>query len=117
MITVLIVEDEKAIRDTQAALLEMSGFQVLTASDVTEAIKIIEANRINVMFSDIRLGPESGLDLAYWVHYTRPEIAVVLMTGYHSEKKEIHWPLLMKPFLNEQAVDIINKTLALRDNH
>jgi len=114
MTTILIVEDEQGIRETQAALFEMEGFEVLTAESATDALKIIGAKLIDVMLSDIRLGSESGLELAYMVQENRPEIAVVLMTGYSSQNKEIRWPLLMKPFLCEEAVEIINRALALR---
>jgi DNA-binding NtrC family response regulator len=112
MTAILIVEDEKAIRDTQAELLGMSGFEVVTADSGSEAIRIIESRWIDVLLSDIHLGQESGLDLAYWAHYTHPEIAVILMTGYSSRRKEISWPLLMKPFLHDQVVELINKVLA-----
>jgi len=114
MTVILLVEDEKGIRDTQATLFEYAGFEVMKAASATDAQKIIEHRHVDVLFSDIRLGRESGLDLAYWVHTHYPLVAVVLMTGYSGERNELRWPLLMKPFLNDEAVELINKTLALR---
>ena len=116
MTVILLVEDEQGIRDTQATLFEYAGFEVLKAASATDAQKIIEHRHVDVLFSDIRLGRESGLELAYWVHTHHPLVAVVLMTGYSGEKNELRWPLIMKPFLNDQAVELINKTLAERGN-
>ena len=63
------------------------------------------------MLSDIRLGKESGLELAYTVHREYPSVGVILTTGYSGGNNEIRWPLIMKPYLCEQAVAVINKVM------
>jgi len=115
MTRILLVEDETAILDTQAELLRYAGFEVIATTSATEALTILENEQIDVLFSDIRLGRESGLELAYMTHRDHPEVAVVLTTGYSGGKGEIRWPLLMKPYLCEQAVALINKTLTKRE--
>lgn len=114
MTRVLLVEDEPGILETQTVLLSQSGFEVIGVSSATEATMILRGEpHIDVLFSDIRLGAESGLELAYYTQVNHPDVAIVLTTGY-SGGPAIHWPLLMKPFLNEQAVELINQTLARR---
>jgi len=116
MTTILLVEDVPEILKTQAILLRKAGFEVIETASATGALEILASEHIDVLFSDIRLGNESGLELAYQVHRDYPEIAVVLTTGYSGGAHEIRWPLIMKPYLSEQAVQLINKTLLQRGN-
>lgn len=115
MTTILLVEDETEILTTQAELMRMAGFDVITAKSATEATLILDSGQqIDVLFSDIRLGNESGLDLAYRTHMQYPDIVVILTTGYSGGNGEVRWPLLMKPYLCEKAVELINKVLVQR---
>lgn len=115
MTTVLLVEDEVEILKTEAELFRMRGFDVMAAATAEEARHLLDGSQhIDVVFSDIRLGSESGLELAYWVHLHHPDVCVVLTTGYSGSGNEIRWPLLMKPFLCEQAVKLINSVLEQR---
>lgn len=83
---VLVVEDDNAVRKiTQERLLAL-GYTVLTAATADEAVGVLQDNpAIALIFSDIRMpGAMSGYDLAQWAHDNRPDIRVLLTSGYHT---------------------------------
>lgn len=112
--SVLIVEDEKAILEVQQELLKLASFDVFTATTLGDAMRILSTQKIDVLFADIRLGNESGLDLAYIAQTLYPNLAVVLTTGYSSALRDnvICWPVLTKPYLNEDCVTALNEAVA-----
>jgi two-component system response regulator AtoC len=81
--TILIVDDEKHTRDGLRRSLE-DDFDVYTASNADEALKLIAADRIDLVLTDLRLGGEDGLSLiAKILQSPRPPICM-LMTAYGS---------------------------------
>src|SRR6202011_5395296 len=81
--TILIVDDEKHTRDGLRRSLE-DDFDVYTASNADEALKLIAADRIDLVLTDLRLGGEDGLSLiAKILQRPRPPICM-LMTAYGS---------------------------------
>jgi CheY-like chemotaxis protein len=82
--TLLIVEDEPLIRVALLEYLEECGFEVLAATNATEAIEItLESGRqIDLVFSDVVMpGPINGFGLAQWLRRNRPQVPIVLTSG------------------------------------
>jgi PAS domain S-box-containing protein len=81
---VLIVEDEPELLALAANLFRNIGYDVLSASNAADARVIIERDpgAVNVVFTDLVMPGESGLDLADWVCAQHPDIKVVLTSGY-----------------------------------
>jgi CheY-like chemotaxis protein len=81
---VLIVEDEFDVREMAQQLFESLGYDVLLASTGAEALEILEhEDKIDVLFSDVVMpGGMSGVELARRVHAMRPEVRLVLASGY-----------------------------------
>lgn len=81
---VLAVEDNKAVLNLTRKRLKALGYTVIEATDASRAIELLETGRkVSLVFSDIRMpGPLSGYDLAAWVAEHRPEVKVLLTTGY-----------------------------------
>ena len=82
---VLIVDDEMATAFGLKALLEGPDVEVLTAVNAVSARRILRAETISVMLSDIRLSgtlDAEGLDLLQFVKEECPDTKVILMTGY-----------------------------------
>ncbi len=86
--TILLVEDELAVRQTVAMFLSRWGYQVLEAGDGPEAIRLWQTarDRVDLLFTDMVM-PEgvSGLELAQRLRESKPGLKVILASGYSSE--------------------------------
>jgi CheY-like chemotaxis protein len=104
--TILVVEDEPAVRDHSVASLRELGYRVLSAADGHAALRIISREaEIEVLFTDIGLpGGMTGRQLAEAARVRRPDLKVVYTTGYarnaivHGNVLEPGTELLPKPF-------------------
>lgn len=85
---ILFVDDERALRDFVAHVLTTSGFRVLTASDGAEALSIIAAQPVDMLFTDIVMPSRNGVDLAEQAKRLRPQIRVLFVTGYAQRATE-----------------------------
>ncbi len=99
--TVLLVEDNPAVADASAGLLEQLGYTVRWASDAETALAEIEADGIDVVFSDIIMpGKMDGLKLALTIRERNPTLPILLTTGYSESAKHVRsdFPVLRKPY-------------------
>ena len=79
--TVLVVDDEPQVCEVLQTWLSRSGFDVLAAADVPEAIGHLESGEIGVMVADIHMPGQSGLDLLAYVRDHHPRCHVVIISG------------------------------------
>ena len=103
--TVLLVEDEDAVRNIVRLALTMQGFTVLQASGGEEAIQLATAHKgpIHLLVTDVVMPEMSGRRLAEVVRRHRPEIPVLFMSGYTEEAVVNHGvdssdAFIQKPF-------------------
>jgi len=81
--TVLVVEDEDALRDVTQRILARSGYQVLTAASGPEALKIAEGeHHIDLLLTDVIMPHMLGQELAARMREVRPGIPILYMSGY-----------------------------------
>jgi CheY-like chemotaxis protein len=107
--TVLVVEDDPAVRKLVAGFLESRGYVVLAAGSGAEALTAAEAYRgeIDLIITDFGLGAMNGLELAARIAGTRPGIAILLISGYTELplppglKDAVRAQFLAKPFTME----------------
>ena len=78
---ILVVDDEENIRYTFTAFLEDAGHEVQTASSRHEALQCLAGTSFDLVFIDIMLGSESGIDLLGEVRRHQPLCPVVMVTG------------------------------------
>jgi PAS domain S-box-containing protein len=113
--TALIVEDNAAVRQVAASTFHSLGFEVIEAASGDEAARVLEANgHVRLVFSDVRMpGELTGIDLARLIRSERPDIHVILTTGYVDSDKTIEdIDLLYKPY---RAADLAQKIQALME--
>jgi CheY-like chemotaxis protein len=108
--TVLVVDDEDAVRQTSARLVQSLGYAALEASDGVEARAHVSAHvgRIDILLCDIAMPGEDGRDLAAELVALRPELRVVFMSGYSSDMPDIRVEgalFLQKPFDREELAE------------
>jgi two-component system, cell cycle sensor histidine kinase and response regulator CckA len=79
--TVLLVDDEPTILSLMARVLGAGGRQVLTAGSVPEALRLVEATRIDLLVTDRRLPGGDGLELAAALRRRWPGLPVLVVSG------------------------------------
>jgi hypothetical protein len=104
--TILLVEDEDAVRMLSQALLERQGYRVLVAASAEEATNIAGSARtpIHLLVTDVVMPGESGPELFEHLHPLRPEMRVLFLSGYTDDAivrrgvLKAGTPFLQKPF-------------------
>ena len=119
--TILVVEDTAVVLKIVRTLLEKANFRVLAATSADEAMRFAEsAKTIDLLLSDVMMPDLSGPDLALKLRELRPEMRVMLMSGYPDGALLVlnyGWHFITKPFVPAQLVAKINEVLdeELRD--
>jgi PAS domain S-box-containing protein len=117
--TILVVEDEPALRDMTTQILERAGYQVLAVGDGTEALARSETlATFDVLITDVVMPAMSGIELAERMMDRHPKLAVVLLSGYTAETLDLERVtargaiFLSKPVTSNQLLSAIVRTMA-----
>ena len=102
--TVLFVEDDVAVRIATAELLASKGFHILVAPDGATALRLLAEHPVDVLFTDVVMPDLDGITLVRQAKRLRPDLKVMLMTGYYSRAAEAQklGKLLFKPVRGDQ---------------
>jgi NtrC-family two-component system response regulator AlgB len=112
---ILIVDDEKSIRLTTSFALESEGHYVETAEDGTLAMRRIKEEDFDLVFLDLRLGDENGLDILQKIIALKPHQLVTIFTAHASIPTAVKatqlgaFDYLEKPFTPDQLRAILIK--------
>ncbi len=115
--TILVVDDDRGVRDVAERVLVKAGYTVLVASDGDEALAIVTRDqcRIDLLLSDMVMPGLQGHELAAAVERVRPDIKTILMSGYAEPLAGNGEPdptlrLLDKPFTRTALLDVVHAT-------
>ena len=111
---VLVVEDEASVRALTTQSLRSLGYRVLEADNARDALRIVEENPdLQMVMSDVVMpGELDGLELAQRVHAKRPEIALLIVSGYTDHASSpIPWPTLAKPYRRDELARALREAL------
>ncbi len=108
--TVLIADDEEAIREVTTSLLERLGFRVIMAADGLETVDryIEHSEEISVLLMDINMPRLNGLETALRIRHINPKLPILFMSGYPREQ-------VMSRFGNQPHTDFIKKPFQSRE--
>jgi CheY-like chemotaxis protein len=115
--SLLVVDDEKALRNLASELLRSKGYRVLLAGNGIDALKILEENHIDLLISDVVMPNMDGYKLSALVREKFPDVKIQLISGYHdnrsrTEEDEIlNATLLNKPFTAKSLYQAVRKRL------
>jgi CheY-like chemotaxis protein len=115
--TILVVEDDPAVRALVVATLEHAGHRVLVASTPAEAVALADGlpDKIDLLLTDVVMPGGNGPDLAERLVTRRPELRVLLMSGYDSpfpeDRRQEGFVFLAKPFGADQLCEAVTKLL------
>jgi PAS domain S-box-containing protein len=116
--TILVVEDERPIRELARRILERRGYRVLDATDGVQALEVAaEAGRIDLLLTDLTMPRMGGADLAARLLEGRPDLPIVYMSGYGEDQLAEHGVidssvrLLSKPFAVNELVQMVEAAM------
>jgi DNA-binding NtrC family response regulator len=87
--TILVVDDEDALRTVLSSELEGEGYDVATAADGDEAIKIVQKKPFNLVLLDIKMPKVDGFEVLKFVKEKYPDVKVIMLTGFADLKNAI----------------------------
>jgi CheY-like chemotaxis protein len=117
--TVLLVEDEEAVRDLAARALKDFGYNVLCAGSGPEALELLSGHsgRLDLLITDLIMPRMDGRQLAQKVRMVRPRAKLLFMSGYGGSNLEIEVPgftVLQKPFTAFRLAKRVRQVLDAR---
>jgi CheY-like chemotaxis protein len=115
---VLVVDDDPVVGESFNRVLSRKGYAVITAANGDEALAKMQAERYDLVFTDLRMPGMDGLEVAEQVKARQPWTPVVIVTGYGSKPSEDRAraigvsEFLNKPLSPEMIEDSAAKALA-----
>jgi two-component system cell cycle sensor histidine kinase/response regulator CckA len=120
--TILLVEDQDAVRDLAHRILSANGYRVLTARSGQEALDVARTHTdsIDVLLTDVVMPGMSGDELAGWLSNTHEGLKTIFMSGFSEQALAPHrlavgaGDFLAKPFTADNLLLRVHETLASR---
>lgn len=115
---ILIVDDEAALRQTLARILQRAGFEVTTSPNGDEALKLLSQHAFDLVYLDIRMPDINGLEVLKAIHAKYPEVSVVLFTAQPDLNSAVQalrhgaTDYLLKPLKPQMLIDRTRSILA-----
>ncbi len=119
--TILIIDDEKNIREGLSAALELDGYSVKLAANGAEGLALIEKGDIDLVITDLRMPGVSGEEVLAKVRGESPGIPVIVLTGHGSIDTAVDamrngaYDFLTKPLSLDRLSLIVKRALAGRE--
>jgi response regulator RpfG family c-di-GMP phosphodiesterase len=113
--SILVVDDEKVIRDMLADLLDMEGFHVRTAEDGSSALDELGRAHYDLVLSDLKMPKMGGIALLDQIGRVAPQAVTVIMTGFGTVETAIDamkrgaYDYVLKPFKLEEVVHVVRR--------
>ncbi|MFA6035033.1 MAG: sigma-54 dependent transcriptional regulator [Myxococcota bacterium] len=118
---VLIVDDEKEIREILALIVRSEGFCSIDAPNGETALKLIRSEHPDLILTDMRMPGMDGIEVMRKSRSIDPEVPVIVITAYADVKqavstlKEGAHDYLSKPFDNEEVARVVRRAMKERD--
>jgi PAS domain S-box-containing protein len=117
--TILVVEDQPAVREFTVRMLDDAGYRVLAATDATQALELVAAGHepIDLLFTDVALPGMSGGELAQQLVELIPGLRVLYTSGYNDDEvvrrgvRAAEVRLLAKPYTRKLLCETVRSVL------
>src|SRR5512142_655625 len=120
MASILVVDDERSMRELLEILLRKQGHEVTTAADAAAALEQVAKTELDLVISDLRLGRGSGIDVLAAVKERSPGTEVVMVTAYATAENAVQamklgaYDYVLKPFKVDELKLVLEKALEHR---
>src|SRR6266568_4623129 len=117
MAAILIVDDERSMREFLEILLAKQGHEVSSAADLPAALARAAAGDLDLVITDLRLGRDSGIDVLQKVKAASPTTEVVMVTAFATTDTAVQamklgaYDYLQKPFKVDELKLVVEKSL------
>ena len=117
---ILAVDDEAIILDSFRKILVVAGYSIDTVEKGREALGLILKNDYDFVFTDLKMPEMDGLEVTKAVKHLRPDIDVIVITGYASIETAVEtmkygaMDYVQKPFTEDELINFFNKSLIKR---
>jgi len=114
---ILVVDDERVIREILAEFLSLEGFSVHTVEDGEKALTELRLRPYDLLITDLKMPRLSGLQLLEKIEAERLGVLTVLMTGFGTVETAIEamkkgaYDYLLKPFKVEEVIHVVERAL------
>lgn len=112
---ILVVEDERLVREGVQEMLISMGYKVETADSVSAALKAFADHPVNLLLTDMILPDGSGKDVIEGIRGRDLSVPIVIMTGYTLDSKSLEkydFPVLVKPFTVARLAQTVRSALS-----
>jgi CheY-like chemotaxis protein len=111
---VLLVEDNRQVREFAQDLLMDLGCDVVPAASAREALEALKSEKVDLVFTDVVMPETSGVELATAIRGRMPDLPVLLATGYSEEllKTDHDFMVLPKPYSGKSLLEAMAAALA-----
>jgi len=116
-IRILVVDDEESVRTLLTDIMELEGYHVETAATVPEALSKIGREVYDLVLTDLKIGPHSGMEIVKHVRSTSTETEVMMITAYATVETAVQamklgaCDYITKPFQFEELTHRIRNVL------
>jgi CheY-like chemotaxis protein/glycine cleavage system H lipoate-binding protein len=119
---ILCVDDEEVILASFRKILVVDGYSVDTVTSGKEALGLIQTHHYDFVFTDLKMPEMDGVEVAKSVKHLRPDIDVVIITGYATVETAVEcmkygvMDYVQKPFTMEELLEFVKKALIKRQD-
>ncbi len=119
---ILCVDDEAIILDSFRKILVLDGYSIDTVEKGQEALHLVQSNHYDFLFTDLKMPEMDGVDVAKGVKHLRPDIDVIIITGYATVETAVEvmkfgaMDYVQKPFTEDELLEFTKKSLLKRQD-
>ena len=119
---ILGVDDEDIILDSFRKILVLDGYTIDTVKSGAEAVNLIKSHHYDFVFTDLKMPEMSGVEVTKLVKALRPDIDVIIITGYASVETAVEcmkygaMDYVQKPFTEDELLEFTKKSLIKRQD-
>ncbi len=117
LIKILVVDDDKLIRWSLKEIFLQEGYDVDTAATAKDALRYVEDNSYNLIFTDLEINDENSIEMLEKVKESQPEAEIVVLSALTKNQIELQlgelsiFSIIEKPFRSEQIKSVAKKAL------
>jgi CheY-like chemotaxis protein/glycine cleavage system H lipoate-binding protein len=119
---ILAVDDEQIVLDSFRKILVLAGYSIDTVESGPEALGLIRSNDYDFVFTDLKMPGMDGVEVTKAVKHLRPDIDVIVITGYASIETAVEtvkfgaMDYVEKPFTEDELLAFLSKALIRRQD-